>query len=77
MHSTPTVPSDYRPLILLRLPEVQRRTGKSKSDIYREVAAGSFPRPVQLSERARGWVEGEVNAWIAARVAERDGRSAA
>jgi prophage regulatory protein len=60
------------PVTLLRLPEVRRRTGKCRSDIYREISKGSFPAPVKLGERASAWLEHEVAAWIAERVAARE-----
>ena len=61
-----------QPARLLRLREVRRRTGKSRSGIYRSVACGTFPAPVKLGERASAWVESEVEAWIAERIADRD-----
>ena len=62
---------------LERLPSVKRRTGKSRSSIYRDIAAGTFPAPVKLGERASAWISAEVTAWIAARIAARDEGSAA
>ena len=64
-------------LSLLRLREVCRRTCKSRSEIYRRIAAGDFPQPVKLGERASAWPEHEVNAWIASRIAARDAKGAA
>lgn len=61
-------------LNLLRLPEVKRRTGKSRSDIYRAIASGRFPRPIKIGDRASAWLAAEVDSWIVSRVAERDGR---
>jgi prophage regulatory protein len=43
---------------------------------YRLEAAGAFPRRVQIGQARVGWIAGEVDAWIAARVAERDQRTA-
>ena len=57
---------------ILRLPEVQVRTGKGRTAIYAEMAKGSFPQPVRLSARAVGWLESEVADWVASRIAERD-----
>ena len=68
---------DLGNLTLLRLREVCRRTGKSRSEIYRRIAAGDFPSPVKLGERASAWVEHEVSAWIAERIAARDAKAAA
>lgn len=58
-------------LAVLRLSSVKKRTGLSRSTLYLRVAAGSFPKPINLGGRAVGWIESEVADWIAARVAER------
>jgi prophage regulatory protein len=55
--------------IILRLPDVRQRTGKSRSTIYAECAAGLFPRPVRLGQRAVGWPACEVDELLAARIA--------
>lgn len=52
------------PTRLLRLPEVQARTGLSRSTIYVRVDQGRFPRPVLLGARAVGWIESEIEAWL-------------
>lgn len=57
---------------LLRFPEVIRRTGKSRGRIYEAIGKGQFPTPVRIGPRAVGFVEGEIEAWIEARVRERD-----
>jgi len=64
---------------LLRLPAVKARTGLSRSEIYRRCAANppTFPRPVKLGEHASAWAEHEVSAWIADRIAARDGKGRA
>lgn len=62
-------------LRLLRLPEVKARTGYSSSELYRRIAAGDFPAPVKLGERASAWPEHEVNAWCQARIAARDAKA--
>jgi len=58
--------------IILRLPAVKARTGKSRSAIYAEIQKQLFPRPVVLSARpgarAVGWLEHEIDAWLEARV---------
>ncbi len=53
---------------ILRLPSVKSRTGLSRSTIYLRVSEGRFPKPVSLGGRAVGWVETEVNDWLAARI---------
>ena len=53
---------------ILRLPEVKARTGLSRSTIYLRIAEGKFPPPINLGERSVGWVEAEIDAWIAKRI---------
>lgn len=53
---------------LLRLPQVQNRTGLSRSAIYQRVREGSFPHPIKLGERASAWPETAVARWISERI---------
>jgi prophage regulatory protein len=53
---------------ILRLPEVKRRTGLSRSTIYERIETGNFPLPIGLGGRSVGWLESEIESWIAARV---------
>ena len=62
-------------LTILRPKQLQARTGRCRSSLYEDIAAGTFPAPVKLGPRAVGWVESEVNDWIADRV-EMRGKSA-
>jgi prophage regulatory protein len=54
---------------ILRLPAVKTSTGLSRSTIYLRVSQGTFPRPVHLGGRAVGWVEEEIQSWLAERIA--------
>ena len=63
------------PTRIVRLPDVQARTGLSRSTIYVRVAAGSFPKPVHLGARAVGWIESEVDAWIRQQIAASRGEA--
>lgn len=56
------------PLRMLRLPQVIARTGLSRSTIYEIINKGKFPRQVSLGPHSVGWVEREVDAWIAERI---------
>lgn len=58
------------PNTLIKLPEVKRRTTLSTSEIYRRLEAGTFPKQIKLGAKAVAWLEHEVDAWIAERVAE-------
>jgi prophage regulatory protein len=54
---------------LLRLPQVMEMTGLRKTKIYELHAEGAFPRRVRITAGSVGWVEAEVQAWLALRVA--------
>lgn len=43
-------------------------TGLSRSTIYRLVQEGKFPRPIKLGERASGWKQSDLEAWLESRV---------
>lgn len=59
----------------LRLKEVSARVGLGRSSIYRLMHLRRFPKQVKLSERSSAWIESEVEAFMLARAAERDGHS--
>ena len=46
-------------------------SGLSKSSIYEQIRAGSFPAPVPLGLRTVGWVWSEVQQWAADRIENR------
>lgn len=50
---------------ILRAKEVTNRTGLSRVTIWRKVRAGQFPAPRELGEHSVGWIEAEVNEWLA------------
>ena len=52
---------------LLRLPAVLERTGLGRSALYDLMAAGRFPRPLQIGARAVAWREDEIEEWIRTR----------
>lgn len=53
---------------LIRLPEVEAKTGLKRASIYAAAQKGHFPRPIKISARASAWRESEVMGWIAARL---------
>ena len=61
----------YRKKKFLRLPDVIRRTGYKRSNIYHLMSLGEFPRSVQLGPRAVAWLEHEIDEWIDERVESR------
>lgn len=56
---------------LVRLAEVKLRTGLSRSTIYLAIKNDQFPKPVNLGMRSVGWLESEINLWIADRIQQR------
>lgn len=53
----------------LRLGQVMAATGLSRSSVYAYMAAGTFPAPVNIGARSVAWIESDITAWIAARIA--------
>lgn len=49
---------------LMRLPSVKNQTGLSKSEIYRRMNLGTFPKPLKLGERVVAWPAVSIDAWI-------------
>lgn len=69
---TQVVPPNHEcppPTRLIRISEVQHRTGFSRSQIYRLITMGKFPRPIKAAEATSAWIENEVQAWIEGRIA--------
>jgi prophage regulatory protein len=56
---------------VLRLNNVVAKTGLGRARIYEQMHEGTFPRPIPLGVRARGWLEHEVDAWIEQMTAQR------
>lgn len=61
-------------LSLIRMPEVLRRTQLSKATIYKMLGNGTFPKQVNLHERAVAFVAAEVDEWVQSRIAKRETR---
>jgi len=59
-------------LTILRRKKVEARTGLSRSTIYLRMQEGTFPMPVKLGARAVGWLENEIEAWLASCIENRD-----
>lgn len=56
--------------------KTEAKVGRSRWTLWRMEASKTFPQSIKVG-RSRLWIESEVDAWIAARIAERDSRSAA
>ena len=53
---------------IIRRKQVEKRVALSKSVIYERIAANEFPKPINLGGRAVGWIEAEVEEWLAGRI---------
>ena len=52
----------------LRLPEVMEMTALSRSSIYRQIAAGTFPRQIQICSNKVGWVKHQIGTGLIPRL---------
>jgi len=52
---------------LQRRPDVEARTGLSRSTIYDWMKRGEFPQPVKLGTRLVAWRESDITAWLESR----------
>ena len=76
-HKPPLRPAAQWESVPQRLPRVMERTGLSSSEIYRRIAAGTFPAPVKIGSRCSAWNSVEVDTWIAERIAAGDAKGRA
>lgn len=61
----------------MTMKQVVGQVALSKTELYRKIRAGTFPRPVPLGPQKVAFVESEVTAWMADRVRARaDGEGA-
>jgi prophage regulatory protein len=59
---------------LLRNTATRAKAGfPSSSSLYGAMERDGFPRPIKIGSRSVAWIEEEVDAWIEARRAQRDG----
>jgi len=54
---------------ILRLDEVQAKTGFKRAHLYALMQKGEFPKTVRLGVRAVGWNSVEVEQWVLERLA--------
>lgn len=67
-HTNPAQPLSR----FIKLTKVKDYTSLSTSEIYRRIAAGTFPAQVTLGPKSVAWVESEVLAWCESLVALRE-----
>ncbi|MEP7307502.1 MAG: AlpA family phage regulatory protein [Acidobacteriota bacterium] len=49
---------------VLRLNEVKRITGLSRTTIWQMERSGKFPKHVRLTGKAIGWLESQIGGWM-------------
>ena len=52
------------PRRLLRIHDVTATTGLSRSTIYRQMKAGTFPAQVRASARVVAWRREDIDTWL-------------
>jgi prophage regulatory protein len=57
---------------LITMDEVLDRVCMSKTQLYRLINSGEFPKPVPVGDHRIGFIEAEVKAWIEQRIKMRD-----
>ena len=53
---------------LIRLREVMKITGFGRSQIYKLINIGEFPKQIQISPGSVAWLESELEAWMEERI---------
>ena len=53
---------------ILRLPDVELRTGFKRAHIYSLISQGRFPKSIQLGSRAVGWDSLAIEKWVEDRI---------
>jgi prophage regulatory protein len=48
----------------MRLPEVLRLSGLSRSTIYMRIKRGTFPRQISLGENTVAWLQSDILDWM-------------
>ena len=69
MSQTPVLPPNERRI--LRLEEVEAKSGFKRAHIYNLMKKRQFPQALRLGVRAVGWESIEIDQWIDERVNNR------
>lgn len=54
---------------ILRLADVEAHCAVNRRTLYYWMERGMFPRPIQLGPRTVGWLDSDIEAWIAEQAA--------
>ena len=53
---------------VLRLPDVIKQTGLSRSSIYLRIGNNEFPQSISLGGRSVGWLQQEIDDWVLGKI---------
>ncbi|VUC78358.1 putative transcriptional regulator [Raoultella terrigena] len=56
---------------LLRLKQVEQKTGLKRSQIYLYMKKGSFPHSIKIGPVSVAWLESEIDDWINLKLTDR------
>ncbi|HDM8297438.1 AlpA family transcriptional regulator [Yersinia enterocolitica] len=56
---------------LLRLKQVEEKTGLKRSQIYLYMQNGMFPHSIKIGPASVAWLESEIDEWINLKLANR------
>lgn len=71
-----TATNQVQPRKFIKIQQVKELCSLSTAEVYRRIAMGTFPKQINLGPKAVAWIEGEVIAWVDARIAESRGEAA-
>lgn len=57
---------------IVRLSALALELKRSKSSLRNDIRSGTFPAPISLGKRAKGFLRSEIDAWLVARAEARD-----
>jgi len=57
---------------LLRLKQVEEKTGLKRSQIYLYMKTGTFPRSIKIGPSSVAWLESEIDEWINLKLSGRE-----
>ncbi|WP_324726370.1 AlpA family transcriptional regulator [Klebsiella sp. ZJOU C1] len=56
---------------LLRLKQVEEKTGLKRSQVYLYMKKGNFPKSIKIGPASVAWLESEIDEWINLKLAKR------
>ncbi|MDT7487261.1 AlpA family transcriptional regulator [Citrobacter koseri] len=56
---------------LLRLKQVQEKTGLKRTQIYLYMKTDNFPQSIKIGPASVAWLESEIDEWIGAKLVNR------